>query len=166
MHRYKFKCHSKLGNQKYICESKIAGGVCIYRMDKFFQNSVLFVRIPENFLVMGLCVSEARERIEKVSCNGSRRGKKVKWQKQPIDRNRMIHTHTNTLSHWFNFNYGSSCDITMTSFNQILIANMGMIDTFACQTHFQTYYVRCKALQLNWITAATAIDIAEYFRSF
>lgn len=53
----------------------------------------------------------------------------------------------------------------MTSFNQILIANMLMIDTFACQTHFQTN-VRCKALQLNWITAATAIDIAEYFRSF
>lgn len=59
----------------------------------------------------------------------------------------------------------------MTSFNQILIANMGLIDTFACQTHFQSYVCSqsltkinaYKTLQLNRIHSTAAIDIAEYF---
>lgn len=61
------------------------------------------------------------------------------------------YTHRHALSHWFNFNYGSSCDVTMTSFNQILIANMGMIDTFACQTHFQAYVLlQSPAVKLDY----------------
>lgn len=88
-----------------------------------------------------------RELIGKVSCYRGKKEKRLNDKNSQSLKKDLLHTHRHTLRHWFNLNYGSSCDIAMTRFNQILIANMGMIDTFACQTHFQAYV--CSQLLTN-----------------